>query len=240
MAGKRRSGKELVEEAGGRLDVTFHDAALLERALTHSSARGHAGFDYQRLEFLGDRVLGLAVAEMLYEMFPDAMEGELSVRLNALVNAETLAEIADELELSALIRTGSDVRSQAARKHVNMRADVMEALIAVIYLEHGLDEIRRFIRTYWTKRAKAAKAARGDPKTVLQEWAHQVSGTTPGYVIEGREGPDHDPIFNVAVRIAGFADGHGRGRSKREAEQAAATEVLVREGVWKPLQEEAS
>jgi len=237
MTGTRLSASELAEAAGRRTGVTFRDPALLERALTHSSARGAAGADYQRLEFLGDRVLGLLVAEMLYENFPEASEGELSVRLNALVNAETLAEIADELDLTDLIRTGNDLRALAARKQVNMRADVLEALVAVIYLQDGLEGARRFIRAHWAERSKAASAARTDAKTALQEWSHQVSGSTPEYTIESREGPDHDPVFTVAVRIVGYPEGRGRGRSKREAEQAAAAEVLVREGVWKPLED---
>jgi ribonuclease III len=235
MGRKRLSRQELAAAAGERVGVTFHDLDLLDRALTHSSARGKTG-DYQRLEFLGDRVLGLIVAEMLYEAHPDAPEGELSLRLNALVNADTLAEITDELGLGALIQTGSDVRAIAARKQVNMRADVLEALIAVIYLEGGLDAARGFIRTHWTTRSQAAGAARADPKTALQEWAHQVAAVTPEYVIESREGPDHDPVFTAVVRIAGYREGRGRGRSKREAEQAAASEVLVREAVWKPLE----
>ncbi len=233
----KRGKDELAEAAEQRIGVAFRDPTLLERALTHSSARADAG-DYQRLEFLGDRVLGLAVAEMLYESFPDASEGELSLRLNALVNAGTLAEIADELDLVALIRTGSDVRSLAARKQVNMRADVLEALIAVIYLQDGLDGVRAFIRAHWTERSMAAGAARADAKTALQEWAHQVSSATPEYIIEGREGPDHEPVFTACVHISGYQDGHGRGRSKREAEQAAAANVLMREGIWKPLEGE--
>lgn len=236
MAGRHLSDSELVEEAERRTGVTFREPVLLQRALTHSSARKE-GIDYQRLEFLGDRVLGLLVAEMLYENFPDATEGELSLRLNALVNAETLAEIADELGLTELIRTGSDLRSLAARKQVNMRADVLEALVAVIYLQDGLEGARGFIRTHWTERSKAAGAARPDAKTALQEWAHQVTGSTPEYRIESREGPDHDPLFTARVRITGYPEGEGKGRSKREAEQAAATELLVREGVWKPLKE---
>ncbi|MCT7375984.1 ribonuclease III [Chelativorans salis] len=237
MAAKRLTGERLAEAAEQRTGVAFRNARLLESALTHSSARSKAGVDYQRLEFLGDRVLGLVVAEMLYETFPEAPEGELSVRLNALVNADTLAAITDELGLDTLIRTGSDLRSRAPTKQINMRADVMEALIAVIYLDNGLEAASRFIRTHWTERSKAAGAARSDPKTALQEWAHRASGATPVYRIDGRDGPDHDPIFTVAVEIAGYAEGSGRGRSKREAEQAAATEVLVREGVWEPLDE---
>ncbi|WP_011580290.1 MULTISPECIES: ribonuclease III [Chelativorans] len=235
MTRRRPKGHELAEAVNERIGLSFRDAELLERALTHSSARGKGG-DYQRLEFLGDRVLGLAVAEMLYEAYPDASEGELSLRLNSLVNAETLAEITEELGLDTLIRTGSDLKALAMRKQVNLRADVLEALIAVIYLQDGLDGARQFIRTHWTERSTAEGAARADAKTALQEWAHRVSSATPDYVIESREGPDHDPVFTAVVRIAGFQEGRGRGRSKREAEQAAATEVLIREAVWTPME----
>ncbi|MCR4267932.1 ribonuclease III [Nitratireductor sp. ZSWI3] len=232
MSAKRLRGKLLVEAISACTGFDFRDAALVEQAMTHASARGKAGADYQRLEFLGDRVLGLAVAELLYEMFPQAPEGELSVRLNGLVNAETLAEIADVLKISPLIHIGSDLRAAASRKQVNLRADVMEALLAVIYLEGGLEAARAFIRRNWSLRARSEEAARRDPKTALQEWAHQVSGATPVYAVEQREGPDHDPIFSVAVRVKGYEPAHGRGRSKREAEQAAATGMLEREGVW--------
>lgn len=232
MGAKRLRGKELAEALGARTGFAFADTALVERALTHASARDRAGDDYQRLEFLGDRVLGLVVAELLYQTFPDAPEGELSVRLNALVNAETLADIADDLDLGPLIRIGSDLRAAAERKQVNLRADVVEALIAVMHLEGGLPAARAFIHRHWMERVLAADAARRDPKTVLQEWAHSTVGDTPAYETETREGPDHDPLFTVAVTVRGYAPGRGRGRSKREAEQEAATAVLEREGVW--------
>lgn len=210
----------------------FRDHALLRRALTHASARGAGGADYQRLEFLGDRVLGLVVAEMVFAANPGAPEGELSLRLNALVNAETLAAIAEETGLPAQIVAGSELRTVGGRKRVNLRADVMEALIAAIYLDGGLEAARGFIERCWRERAAAPGAARRDPKTELQEWAHQVSKSSPLYVIEKREGPDHDPLFEVSVTIAGVAPATGSGRSKRQAEQAAATAILVREGVW--------
>lgn len=235
MTARRPRGEELAEAVRQRTGLAFRDIGLLQRALTHSSARGKAA-NYERLEFLGDRVLALVVAEMLYEAFPEAPEGELSVRLNALVNTEVLAEISDEMDLVSLVRTGSELRALTPRKQVNLRADVLEALIAVIYLQHGLDAARSFIRSRWTERSLAAGAARTDAKTALQEWAHRVSGNPPDYRIESREGPDHDPVFTVAVRVEGYPEGHGRGRSKREAEQAAATEVLVREGVWKQVE----
>lgn len=233
MNAKRVAGRALAEAVEARSGYAFTDLARLERALTHASARGASGADYERLEFLGDRVLGLVIAEMLFKSYPMATEGELSLRLNALVNAEALAEIAEEIGLNDLIRAGSDIKTLAGRKRVNLRADVMESLIAAIYLDGGLEAARAFIRRHWEPRSKNAAAARRDPKTELQEWAHQVAGVAPSYAVEGREGPDHDPVFSVSVHIEGFQVGEGKGRSKREAEQAAAAAVLLREGVWR-------
>ncbi|TAN20151.1 MAG: ribonuclease III, partial [Rhizobiaceae bacterium] len=152
--------------------------------------------------------------------------------LNALVNAETLAELAEEIGLSELIQAGIDIRSPKGRKRVNLRADVMESLIAALYLDGGLETARRFILKHWEPRSREAGAARRDAKTELQEWAHQKTGVPPLYRIESREGPDHDPLFTVSVLIDGFQPGEGSGRSKREAEQAAAAMILRREGVW--------
>lgn len=217
-----------------RLGYRFADPDLLDRALTHSSAIAPAkrvAMSYQRLEFLGDRVLGLVIAEMLFSAYSTATEGELSVRLNALVNAETLAELAEEIGLSDLILAGTDIRSPKGRKRVNLRADVMESLIAALYLDGGLDVARRFILEYWEPRSREAGAARRDAKTELQEWAHQKSGSAPLYRIESREGPDHDPVFTVSVLIEGYQQAEGKGRSKREAEQAAAAALLAEAGV---------
>jgi len=229
---KRMTGQALAEAVEARIGYAFQDHARLLRALTHASARGSAGEDYERLEFLGDRVLGLVIAEMLFSSYAVATEGELSVRLNALVNAETLAELADEIGVSDLIQAGTDIRTPKGRKRVNLRADVMESLIAALYLDGGLDTARRFILKYWEPRSREAGAARRDAKTELQEWAHQKAGAPPVYRIESREGPDHDPLFTVSVEIEGYRPGEGKGRSKREAEQAAATMVLRREGIW--------
>ena len=234
MAAGPRSDADLSASVAAITGLAFADPGLLRRALTHASA-GEGG-DYQRLEFLGDRVLGLVVAQMVFEANPRAPEGELSLRLNALVNAETLADIADEIGLSGLIVAGSELRTLTGRKRVNLRADVMEALIAALYLEGGLEAARNFIRRYWEGRSKAPTAARRDAKTELQEWAHQAARAVPVYAVESRDGPDHDPVFEVSVRIEGVKPAIGSGRSKREAEQAAAAAVLVREGVWKEAQ----
>lgn len=211
----------------------FRDQKRLQRALTHGSARAaHAGVDYQRFEFLGDRVLGLTIADMLFKAYPDAPEGELSLRLNALVNADTLAEIAEQIGLPDLIHAGAEMRARTGQKRVNLRADAMEALIAALYLDGGLDIAAAFIHRYWQPLAQGAIVARRDAKTELQEWAHRKVHETPAYVIEDRSGPDHDPVFTVRVSIGSLAPAIATGHSKREAEQAAAAAVLRREGVW--------
>lgn len=229
----RLTGEALAAALEASTGHVFRDLKRLQRSLTHSSARGpNVASDYERLEFLGDRVLGLVIADLLFVTFPDAEEGELSLRLNALVNAETLATIAEEIGLPALIRAGSEIKTLSGRKRVNLRADALEALIAALYLDGGFEAARAFIHRYWMPRARADNAARRDPKTELQEWAHQSAGATPQYRIDSREGPDHDPVFSVSVVVGDLPAATGNGRSKREAEQAAATALLVREGVW--------
>lgn len=219
----------LVEAAIG---YAFTDKERLDRALTHSSATLAKGGDYERLEFLGDRVLGLCVAELLFTSFRKASEGELSVRFNQLVSAEACAAIADELELHRFIRTGADVKKLTGKNMLNVRADVVESLIAAIYLDAGLEAARAFISRFWSERAARADGARRDAKTELQEWAHAKYAATPAYRIADRSGPDHDPRFTVTVEIPGIAPETGMERSKRAAEQAAATRLLEREGVW--------
>lgn len=213
------------------IGVVFVDKARAERALTHASLKGKGVRDYERLEFLGDRVLGLAVAEKLLALYPDSDEGELSVRLNALVSAETCAEIADEIGLTSFVRHGGDVRKADGRHSRNMRADVVEALIAAIYLDHGLETARDFVLRRWDKRLADVSLSRRDPKTELQEWSHRRSGKVPTYELLERTGPDHDPLFTVRASVEGAAPATGTGRSKRAAEQEAAAALLKREGV---------
>ncbi|MCG6115726.1 MAG: ribonuclease III [Mesorhizobium sp.] len=231
--GTAPSDAQLIEAIADITGTRVKDRVRLRAALTHASARKGDAADYQRLEFLGDRVLGLAVAEMIFADYPQAPEGELSLRLNALVNAETLAEIADEAGMPDLIRTSGEVRARASRNQVNLRSDVMEALIAVLYLEGGMDAARTFIKRYWEPRSKLAGAARRDAKTALQEWGHQISGASPLYSVDNRSGPDHDPVFTVSVKVGEMPAATAQGRSKREAEQAAAAALLRREKVWK-------
>ncbi|MGO6904535.1 ribonuclease III, partial [Rhizobium ruizarguesonis] len=198
-----------------------HDIAekeRLDRALTHASARTEKGSNYERLEFLGDRVLGLCIAELLFRTFGTAGEGELSVRLNQLVSAETCAAVADELNLHLYIRTGADVKKLTGKRMMNVRADVVESLIAAIYLDGGLEVARRFILRYWQGRAVRADGAKRDAKTELQEWSHAKFGVTPIYRVDERSGPDHDPRFKVTVEVAGIKPETGVERSKRAAE----------------------
>lgn len=227
-----------IERLESRIGYRFEDKERVRRALTHSSAQGGKAVNYERLEFLGDRVLGLCIAELLFQNFKRATEGELSVRLNQLVSATTCAAVADELGLHEFIRTGSDIKTVTGKRMASVRADVMEALIAAIYIDGGLEPAAAFIGRNWADRATGEHAARRDAKTELQEWAHVHSGSTPIYRVVDRTGPDHDPQFTVIVELHGVAPETGISRSKRAAEQEAATRVLQREGIWPATEEE--
>ncbi len=217
-----------------RLGYEFVNHGNLERALTHTSVRKAADdkFHYEKLEFLGDRVLGLCVAERLFKEFPNADEGELSLRLNALVRGKTLAQIADELKLHEFIRTGGDLKQVTGKRMQGVRADVVEALIASIYLDGGIKPACEFIGRILNSRFSEPGAARRDSKTALQEWAHADQLGTPKYRETEKTGPDHDPVFSVEVKVKGKLAGQGTGHSKRAAEQVAAREILIREGIW--------
>ena len=228
MSLKRPTGQPLAEALLHSTGHAFRDFRLMERELTHSRARGQA-LDNERLEFLGDRVLGLVIYELLFHAFPDASEGQLAVRLGGLVSASACASVAEEIGLPSLIRADAGVK---ARKSRNVPSDSIEALIAALYLDGGMQAAKAFILRYWEPRSNAALTVLRDPKTELQEWAHQAVGAQPVYAIEAREGPDHEPVFTVSVKVGLLAPGLGQGRSKREAEQGAAAAVLVREGVW--------
>jgi len=233
VATARISAKKIAE-LEERLGYSFSTHERLVRALTHSSAIKKAGdiTHYERLEYLGDRVLGLCIAEMLFSAFPKAREGELSVRLNALVSGNTCAEIADEIGLHTFIHAGADVKHIASKRMRSVRADVVESLIAAVYLDGGLPAAKRFVEKFWTTRLHDANAGIRDSKTALQEWAHTNAGSSPVYTITNQTGPDHDPTFIVDVTIKGEKGARGKGRSKRSAEQAAAQSILLREAVW--------
>ncbi|MFN3224677.1 MAG: ribonuclease III [Hyphomicrobiales bacterium] len=222
-----------VEEALGH---HFANPALLDRALTHASHGGgqsDATRTYQRLEFLGDRVLALVIADALIARFSQADEGELARRLNHLVRAETCAAIAKQLGLDHAVRTDDLDVTKPTRAARAVLADVCEAVIAALYLDGGMETARTFILTHWQPVMDEAGAARRDPKTALQEWAHAKRKATPTYTETGRDGPDHAPVFKIAVSVDGVDPLEAEGKSKRDAQQAAAMAMLVREGVWK-------
>jgi ribonuclease-3 len=177
-------------------------------------------------------VLGLCVAELLFEHFREASEGELSVRLNQLVSAQTCGEVADELGLHEFIRTGADVKQVTDKRMLNVRADVVESMIAAIYLDAGLEAARSFIHAHWKGRAFAEDAATSRRQDRIAGMGPCPLWRDPGVPGDGPEGPDHEPVFKVIVEVPGAEPASGVSRSKRAAEQAAATTLLEREGVW--------
>ena len=200
------------------------DAALFERALTHSS-RADAE-DYERLEFLGDRVLGLAIAAWLYELFPDEPEGKLSRRLNALVARETCAEVARALGVGSQIRLGKQARDDGATESDNVLGDVVEALLGALYLEAGLERAVAFVRAAWGERVTMQEKAPKHAKSALQEWAAANDRKPPVYSLAHRSGPHHAPRFTVEVEIPGVGSALAEGLSKQEAETEAAKALL--------------
>lgn len=231
MSAKRPTGQALIDVLTEQTGHRFADLLLVQVALTHSSAPG-AKFNNERLEFLGDRVLGLVVTELLYKLYPDSPQGELAVRLSQLASGDTCAAVGLEIGLDGLVRTDAGLRSSRGQKTKNLIADAVEALIAAIYLDGGMEAARRFVLSQWEKRAEALSRVPRDAKTELQEWAVRIDGARPVYAIDKREGPDHDPVFTVSVSVAGFELAQAEGRSKQAAERAAATAFLLREGIW--------
>jgi ribonuclease III len=225
---RRASGLET------RIGYRFRDAALLDQALTHISAltgaRNRSG-SYQRLEFLGDHVLGLVVSDMLFRAFPRADEGELSRRLADLVRKEACADVAATIELGAAIRLGASESNAGGRSRIAILADVCEALIGAVFVDGGYEAAAALITRLWEQRMRAPKRPLRDAKTMLQEWAQAQGLPTPAYREVERTGPDHDPEFRVVVELPARPPAEGTGRSKRSAEQAAASVMLAREGV---------
>ena len=199
------------------------DVALFERALTHAS---YSETQYERLEFLGDRVLGLAIAAWLYELFPEEPEGKLSRRLNALVARETCAEVAREMGLGAEIRLGKQAREDGASDSDNVLGDVVEALLGALYLDAGLERALDFIRSAWADRVNRRDRAPKHPKSRLQEWAAASEKKPPMYRLADRSGPHHAPRFVVEVEIKGVGSASAEGTTKQEAETAAAQALL--------------
>jgi ribonuclease-3 len=202
-------------------------AAVLDTALTHPSASSAARPDYQRLEFLGDRVLMLVIAQALLERHPDEAEGQLAPRLNALVRKETCAAVAAALDLGAALRMERGDARSGGRKRVSTLGDAMEAVIAAIYLDQGLETAREVVLRLWAPHFdRQGAAAPREPKSALQEWAEGRGLARPDYVLLNRDGPDHAPRFEIEARLADGRSARAVAASKRAAEKAAAAALL--------------
>ncbi len=220
-----------IKDLSQRLRHDFADASLLREALTHPSLTGmrqskkKKSSPYERLEFLGDRVLGLVVAEWLFSLFPDANEGELAKRHAALVNRDALKAVALEIGLGHHLKVAHSEDVTSSRKNVATLSDAMEAVIGALYLDGGLDAARAFIHDYW-RGAEASEPAPADPKTALQEWAQGQGLPLPVYKVVERSGPAHEPKFVIEVSVKGYELACAEGSSKRLAEKAAARNLL--------------
>ena len=211
-----------------RLGYHFKDDSFLDLALTHRSATGsdskvNATHSNERLEFLGDRVLGLAVAGLLFDSFPNEPEGALSRRLAVLVSATTLRSVAEQLDLTSHIKTDGDVGSADT-----IATDTCEALIGAVFRDGGFEAACNVVHTLWRPLMAAALSPPKDAKTALQEWAQGRALPLPQYDLVDRTGPDHAPLFTIAVTVQGYGPATGEGTSKRAAELMAAQILLER------------
>lgn len=227
--------KTALQDLCARIGHTFSDPALLALALTHSSARigSVSNEDNERLEFLGDRVLGLAVAELLAESFPKAREGELARWFNNLVRAETCAEVAREWELGECLTMSVGKKGVAEGR---ILGDACEAVLGAIFVDAGYEAARKVVQQFWRPQLSSREFAGPSAKSLLQEWAQGRGLALPRYLEVAREGPDHAPRFTAEVQVEGIAPERGQGANKQAAEQAAALAMLMREGVWQAAQ----
>lgn len=209
-----------------RLGHTFRTPELLVRALTHASLGSPTRPSNERLEFLGDRVLGLAMAEALLAADTGAAEGRLAPRLNALVRLETCADVARELGLGDVLKLGRSEMLSGGRRKEALLGDALEAVIAAVHLDGGFEAARALVLRLWGSRIAAVDADARDAKSALQEWAQGRGLAVPDYVELGREGPDHQPNFTVEVRLSTGQTAQAQARTKRAAEQAAAAALL--------------
>jgi ribonuclease-3 len=225
---------QAIDALQDRLGYRFKDADLLELALTHASVAEGARkmADNERLEFLGDRVLGLMIAEALMEAFPDASEGELSRRFHALVSRETCAEVAREIGVGPALRLAAGETKSGGRNNPTILGDACEAIMAALYCDGGYAEVERVFRPLWTKALKdSGNVSRSNPKSYLQEWAVAHGNGAPVYSLIERSGPDHAPRFTMQVIVEGLAPQTATGRSRQEAEKTAALSLIERENL---------
>ena len=213
-----------------RLGHQFNDPELLVRAVTHASISSATRPDNQRLEFLGDRVLGLVIAEALLAQDVNAPEGQLAPRFNALVRKETCAAVAREIGLGDVLKLGRSEMKSGGRRKEALLGDAMEAVIAAVYADAGFEAARDMVLRLWGDRVMTVAEDARDAKTSLQEWAQGRGQTPPAYIETAREGPDHAPVFTVEVRLASGETAAAKASSKRAAEQQAAKVLLAKLG----------
>lgn len=221
-----------VEKAIG---YRFKDQALLGKALTHSSANagGKDGFDNERLEFVGDRVLGLVISSYLCDCYPDDNEGELARRFNRLVRRDACARVGRNIDIGAHLILSDAEEASGGRKKSTIIADAVEALLAAVFLDGGYDKARAVVLKLWQALDDIELAGPvADAKSALQEWVQGRGLGLPRYNVVSRTGPDHAPKFVTEVEVEGLELASGQGSSKRASEQSAATAMLEREGVW--------
>ncbi|WP_170439876.1 ribonuclease III [Ruegeria arenilitoris] len=211
-----------------RLGHRFANPELLVRALTHGSVSSSTRPDNQRLEFLGDRVLGLVMATALLEADQKATEGQLAPRFNALVRKETCADVARQIDIGAVLKLGRSEMLSGGRRKQALLGDAMEAVIAAVYRDAGFEAAQKVILSLWGDRIHTVEADARDAKTSLQEWAQARGQKPPAYVEISRSGPDHAPVFTIAARLQDGSEAQATAGSKRQAEQAAAQALLAR------------
>ena len=209
-----------------RIGHQFAQPELLVRALTHASISSPTRSDNQRLEFLGDRVLGLVLATALLDDDKSASEGQLAPRFNAMVRKETCADVAREINLGEVLKLGRSEMMSGGRRKLALLGDAMEAVIAAVYKDAGFEASQKMILRLWASRIAAVEADARDAKTSLQELVQAKGEKPPAYELVSRSGPDHQPVFTIAVRLDDGAEAQATAGSKRQAEQAAATALL--------------
>lgn len=208
------------------LGYQFKDASLLNLALTHRSLMRDMDISNQRLEFLGDAVLGLVIAEMVYTLFPAEPEGDLSKRLVSLVNGEQLTRIAEKMQLGEHLLMSEGEAEQGGRVNPSNLEDACEALLGAIYLDGGIESVRGVVDRFWRDQAKTMKAPPKDAKTTLQEWAQGHGFPLPEYTVISADGPSHAPHFVIDVTVKGHPPTRGEAGTKRVAERLAAQAML--------------
>ena len=209
------------------IGYSFQNVALLEEALTHTSiGSGNKDVNYERLEFLGDRILGFIVADLLFQTFPNENEGQLARRLSSMVRKETLVRVAEQINLGELLRLSKSEKMSGGHQKPSLLADCTESLIAAIYIDGGMGPAKDFIIKFWTPMLHETHSSEKDAKSILQEWVQAKNGKLPLYEVIETTGKDHNPLFKIKLTIKGLKPVEAIGKSKKEAEHNAAVKML--------------